>query len=667
MLVRAPLGIPGVYEVPDAPLRSLTGVRMDVCAFVGIAPRGPAQRPVFRASWMDPPTEELPENLRTVPVAIESWADYRRIFGGFEGPGRLPYAVASFFENGGRRAWILRIVPPAEPLAAEPEHRLDVAFGRFDAGGVPLRHTGGSALEVQAQNPGSWGNVLSAELRFHAITRLPFTVRAALSELVVPLRTELAAGALLRFQHAGGHVELRFVSQLRDEWSATNSERHRIATLDAPLPDVPDSVELVEAELDVLEAGVVRERHVRLGASSLHPRWVARVLIEESSLLHPVSTQLEGALALEAGLLAGSTPKLSGGADPYDRTSPEHFFGPEPPPGPETGPSEGLGTLDALRDVALFVVPDLYSPEALRPVRGSSAAPRSPRFERCATPIAEVLTQPHVDLPLLRLDPSSPADLEVITGLQERVVRTAERLRFPIALLDAPPRITHARLLAWRARFDSAFAAVYHPWLRVGRADDGTGRLQMIGPAAVAAGIIARKEHTSGVAFGPAQELAANVLSVVEEVRTSRHEELFALAINLFVRSREGALLSSARTASRRRDYRQLSVRRLTSMIERALEEQMQWVVFEPNDAATRSELKQLVSAFLRQLFRANAFAGATEETSFFVHCDDRNNPQSLVDRGVLLAEIGIRPAEPLEFILFRLVRSADGALSMES
>src|SRR4051812_19482385 len=94
-LPRIPLGAPGLYPQADIPLRALTRVRMDVCAFAGVAPRGPAR---------------LPTGERTVAVPVESFDEYRQLYGGFEGPGLLPYAVASFFEQGGRRAYVLRIV-----------------------------------------------------------------------------------------------------------------------------------------------------------------------------------------------------------------------------------------------------------------------------------------------------------------------------------------------------------------------------------------------------------------------------------------------------------------------------------------------------------------------------------------------------------------------------
>ena len=82
---------------------------MDVCAFVGVAPRGPARVPVAVGSTALARTTG-PASSRQRPrrapwrSPVESFDEYRRLFGGFEGPGLLPYAVATFFEQGGRRA-----------------------------------------------------------------------------------------------------------------------------------------------------------------------------------------------------------------------------------------------------------------------------------------------------------------------------------------------------------------------------------------------------------------------------------------------------------------------------------------------------------------------------------------------------------------------------------
>src|SRR3989441_11289008 len=98
---RLALGAPGVYVIPDEPLRALTGVRMDVCAFVGVAPRGPAREPYFDLDWAPKPCVDGETVRLAVPRAVESFSAYTRAFGGVEGPGLLPYAVAGVFENGG--------------------------------------------------------------------------------------------------------------------------------------------------------------------------------------------------------------------------------------------------------------------------------------------------------------------------------------------------------------------------------------------------------------------------------------------------------------------------------------------------------------------------------------------------------------------------------------
>src|SRR5690606_6909528 len=129
---------------------------------------------------------------------------------------------------------------------------------------------------------------------------------------------------------------------------------------------------------------------------------------------------------------------------------------------------------------------------------------------------------------------------------------------------------------------------------------------------------------------------------------------------------RDGIRLTAARTLSRDPQWRQLSVRRLVTMLRRTLYRQMQWAVFEPNDARLRDEVKRLLETYLRQLFRANAFRGQTPREAYFVRCDETLNPPQIVDQGMLLCEIGVAPAEPLEFIVLHLSRDRDGGLRVE-
>ena len=101
-------------------------------------------------------------------------------------------------------------------------------------------------------------------------------------------------------------------------------------------------------------------------------------------------------------------------------------------------------------------------------------------------------------------------------------------------------------------------------------------------------------------------------------------------------------------------------------MIGRTLAQQTQWMVFEPNNAELRSEIRHMLTRFLRSLFRAGAFRGVTEEEAFFVQSDAELNPQRVAEAGQVIARIGVAPSEPLEFIVLRLARSGDGTLTVE-
>jgi len=89
--------------------------------------------------------------------------------------------------------------------------------------------------------------------------------------------------------------------------------------------------------------------------------------------------------------------------------------------------------------------------------------------------------------------------------------------------------------------------------------------------------------------------------------------------------------------------------------------------VFEPNTADLRARLTHTVTEFLRGLFAAGAFAGNTEADSFFVQCDDQLNPPMSQELGQLIAEVGVAPASPLEYLVLRITQDADGTVSVEA
>ena len=93
---------PGVYieEISTGP-RPIEGVSTSTAGFVGETERG-----------------------STKPTLVTSWTDYQRTFGGYiDRPplnrinAYLPYAVRGFFDNGGQRVYVARVVGPAAVAA----------------------------------------------------------------------------------------------------------------------------------------------------------------------------------------------------------------------------------------------------------------------------------------------------------------------------------------------------------------------------------------------------------------------------------------------------------------------------------------------------------------------------------------------------------------------
>ena len=131
--------------------------------------------------------------------------------------------------------------------------------------------------------------------------------------------------------------------------------------------------------------------------------------------------------------------------------------------------------------------------------------------------------------------------------------------------------------------------------------------------------------------------IATGVVEVPSASRRARHDELHPLGINVYLPERDGVRLTAARTLSPDPLWRQLSVRRLMTMLRRVLERQMQWAVFEPNDdAPARATSAHMLAAYLRQLFAANAFAAPPRKRRSSCAATTTLNPPPVVDAGRL-------------------------------
>jgi phage tail sheath protein FI len=257
------------------------------------------------------------------------------------------------------------------------------------------------------------------------------------------------------------------------------------------------------------------------------------------------------------------------------------------------------------------------------------------------------------------------------------MINQAQCLRYRVAVLDTPDNLEPTAVATWlRSQNLSSgyaqFAAVYYPWLLVpdGLTNDLTTR--RLPPSGHVAGVYAQIDNSLGVQHPPANVQLQYTAGVGKNVTATQQGQLNESGINV-IRSFPGRGIriwgarSLAAAYDAQTDWWYIHVRRTMSMIEDSVEKSMQWTVFESNDDTLRSTVTHVMTVFLEQIWLTGGLQGATADEAFYVKCDATNNPQSLIDVGQLVCEVGVAVAAPMEFLTFLVQRLPDGTSVTES
>ena len=251
-------------------------------------------------------------------------------------------------------------------------------------------------------------------------------------------------------------------------------------------------------------------------------------------------------------------------------------------------------------------------------------------------------------------------DLNLWRSVQTALISHCEQHGNRMAILDAPPNFTPQQIKDWRsdtAMYDSAFAALYYPWIKVDNPIGSNGNSEVfIPPSGHIAGVWARTDETRGVWKAPANDTIRGVLDLAYSVTQNEQSLLNPIGINCIRPfGTRGIRIWGARTLASDSDWRYINVRRLFNMVETTILEGTQWAVFEPNDMTLWEGVKRTLNGFLRGLWSAGALFGATADQAFYVKCDAETNPPESIDEGKLVVEVGIAPVKPAEFVVFRI------------
>ena len=587
---------PGVYvEEYDSGAVPMQGVSTSTAGFVGYAERGP---------------------VVGQPQFVTSFADYKRIYGGYLSQAKygdtryLPYAVEQFFLNGGSRAYIMRVADPKAQCAKA-------------ASGV---------LEVKAANPGAWGDMVRVTV-------------APASKAKTQVLEANGADLLLKNPegfNAGDVVEL--FDGTKSEYLTVKSALDKTITLDAA------------PTLQIADATIGTAKFIRTCELNVQTVFGDQVEAYENVSINPYSANYIGNAAAGSKLAVFTVnPQAAPAAAPAATKAKKAEDGKdakkeEPAPAPAAAPAASIvpydlcGGLEKSLTIALAGGSDgsVGKVDAATYV-GTDNGPGN------RTGLQAFIENSSVSIMLI------PGITDAT--VQANLVAFCENKGSCFAILDAPLSMkTTNDLSEFRDKFDSSYAALYHPWVEM--LDGDSRRPAYFPPSGCMAGIYARTDNERGVYKAPANETVSGCTGLSCLSNDAEQDILNPIGVNL-IRSftGRGIRVWGGRTLSSNGLWKYVSVRRLFIYVEESIKANTNWVVFEPNSETLWLRVTQTISGFLAGCWRDGALAGSSTDQAFFVECGLTTMTQDDIDNGRLICSIGIAPVKPAEFVIFRITQ----------
>ncbi len=622
---------PGVH-VEEVGFRSkaIEGVPTSTAGFAGMTAWGPVQ---YVANGARGPRASEPR-------LVTSFTDFERVYGRLdllhlpsETDERQPYlahATRAFFMNGGRRLFVSRVFVPRTTVGGGTDP--GVAGRAIAVASVPA-----TTAVWRARWPGRMGNVLvttfASRSRDVAVTDPVFGAQA----------DQVGAGSIVEISVGAAQPDLApLTATTLAVVSVDQAGCQTFARADgSPFPVGAGSViQVIEARVRVDVDDQRVDTFAELGLDPRQPRYIGRILQEDNPEDEDAVVWLDyggydpanlatpgfvepGAnpIDLLVALVANPSPRLMGGND-GDLPTADDLAGREADLADAAVKATGLAALGEVDDIAIVALPDggTYGDRDLCFAAGSS------------------------------------------------LVAHAERHRDRFAVVDAPVASSMAEIRAFRGRFDSKDAALYHPWIEIvdpaRRAPLGSPpRPVLLPPSGFVTGVYARSDLERGVFKAPANLVVKGVTRLEADVGRSRQDVLNPEGINVLrLFPGKGTLVWGARTMSSDPEWTYVNVRRLLIFLEQSISEGTQWAAFEPNDDRLWANIRQAIESFLIVQWRDGALQGARPEEAFFVRCDRTTMTQGDIDNGRLICLIGVAPTRPAEFVMFRIGQWTAGA-----
>lgn len=639
---------PGVYvqEVPSA-VKPIEGVSTSTAGFVGVASKGPV------------PGFTMPFGGKPKPPLVTSFTEYQRIFGGYRKDSFLTYAVQNFFDNGGKRAYVVRVVVSDFPPGAGSPPPPDTHNAQLAAVALNDRETPSSAnlvgpqpsLAVIAKSPGVWGNALSVSIQPASVDPdHHFKLLVLDAGSVVEAYDELSMDS-----NADGFVE--DVINSRSSYIMVKATvPSTVTNIDDARPQADPAVVLGSGYYaNLLEVTAPASLGGQLSATAT-PNGDSPPTFNLAIAVGSNTVETYNRLSMNPGLGNFFARKVNSRSQ-YVKVAPISAFdanngvpsGTQTFPYPSTGPvssgpgvdgdliekgdrhfigdsavGSGLHAFDSVNDVNIIAIPG----------QGSDLI-NSAGMAYCKNRQLQ--------------DAFFVADLGVLS---------TDEARQPGATPDVNDK-NAARDFVKNLSTPNDYGAIYYPWVRVSD-PNGKGRNPTITlpPSGFIAGLYARIDNSRGVFKAPAgtETGLAGALGLTADIGDADQDSLNPIGLNVIRRFPVYGIVSwGTRTLSTDAAWRYIPVRRTAIFLRASIYHGIQWAVFEPNDEPLWAELRLNIKSFMLTQFRAGAFQGSSPGDAFFVKCDSATTTQTDIDNGVVNILVGFAPLKPAEFVVLKL------------
>ncbi len=583
---------PGVYvEEYESGSVPMAGVGTSTAGFIGLAEKGP---------------------VIGKPQFVTSFSDYMRVFGGYLSESKygdkryLPYAVESFFVNGGSKCYVMRVAP---------------SDAKSSVGKAP------AILTFSAANPGEWGNRVKAVLSPASRQKTP-VYEVDGYDCVFKSVDGFCAGDVVAFDDGRSKVYNRIKA----------IQEHTVTFETQPSPSIIDKALVPtkfirSCELNVsIRCDETKEDYTFVSFNPDSPDYIVSRMAKSDLVTVEVLPRTD-TKPVEV--------KADKKADKGEEAAPA-----APVSAPAAGgfqpPFEGTGATGAIFTIFFEggsegSIAKVTAAEYI----GVNGGPgkRSGIQSFIENSDVSMMAVPGITIPDVQLS----------------LVAHCETAKSRFAVLDVPRnRKKIDEILEYKDMFDSSYAAMYHPWLET--FDANAKKSFFLPPSASMCGIYARCDLTIGVHKAPANEVVRTCTGLEYGYNNAEQDRLNPAGVNL-IRAfpGRGIRVWGARTCSSNGNWKYVNVRRLFIFLEESIKANTNWVVFEPNTELLWTRVQRSIELFLSSIWRSGALAGTTPGEAFFVDIGRSTMTQDDIDNGRLICVIGVAPVKPAEFVIIRI------------